>query len=99
MKLVIACLAIFSCTVHAGKAEFDDYLRSGKEPKVKDFTWMSEKNIYVGVVDDGSKRDGFAQYLCIKSGDFGVGVELVKIVDISAVISSGKFKVLGKALC
>ncbi len=60
---------------------------------------MSARSLYVGVVDDGTKRDGFAQYVCLKAGEFDIEVELVKVVDISTLVKTGKFKELGRSFC
>ena len=84
----------------AAQQEFLHYLiRSGEEPKVKDATWASEDDLYVGVISDGTSRDGFAEYLCSVAADHGLRPDLVKIVDLVALKRTGKFAELGKAYC
>ncbi|KTB75772.1 hypothetical protein AO072_05425 [Pseudomonas syringae ICMP 13102] len=80
--------------------DFITYLvKSGREPKVKDATWMTDSNLYVGVFDDRSRRDGFADYICSVAGDHGVSPELVKIIDIVKLVRTGKFVEIGKSVC
>ncbi len=80
--------------------DFATYLvKSGKEPKVKDATWATDRNLYVGVIDDGSRRDGFAEYICSVADDHGLRPELVKAIDVVKVARTGKFVELGKAYC
>lgn len=78
------------------------YFNGDDEPKVKDAVWMSEKNLYLGVLNDGSDRSGYAQYACaVLIDDFGINKKglMVKIVDIAEVAKNGKFKEIGKSYC
>ncbi|PKM14093.1 MAG: hypothetical protein CVV15_00305 [Gammaproteobacteria bacterium HGW-Gammaproteobacteria-5] len=79
--------------------DFVEYLKSDEEPKVKDATWMTDDNLYVGVIDDGSNRRGFAEYLCMVAPDHGAAPAMIKIVDIVKVVNENKFHELGKAYC
>jgi hypothetical protein len=84
----------------AAQKKFVDYLiKSGEEPKVKDATWATDENLYVGVISDGTRRDGFAEYLCSVASDHGLKPDLIKIIDIVKVNRTGKFIELGKAYC
>lgn len=38
--------------------------QSGQEPTAKDAVWTQKDIFKVGVIDDGSRRDGYAQYVC-----------------------------------
>ena len=38
----------------------------------------------VGVIDDGSRRDGFAQYVCLATIDFPDRPRAVGIMDVTA---------------
>lgn len=67
------------------------------EPKVKDALWMNSQTLYVGVLNDGTRRDGYAQTICHDAGPRGA--RLVKVVDIAKVKSTGKFVELGRAHC
>lgn len=80
--------------------DFVNYLiKSGDEPKVKDATWMTDRNLYVGVIDDSTRRDGFADYICMVAADHGFKPEMVKVIDVVKVVQTGKFTELGKAYC
>lgn len=50
------------------------------EPKVKDAVITDADVLYVGVQDDGTKRDGYAQYLCQVLKDNHSTVSRVKVV-------------------
>ena len=67
------------------------------EPKVKDAVWMNDWALYVGVISDGTRRDGYAQTICYDAGPRGA--KLVKVIDIVKVKSTGKFVELGRANC
>jgi hypothetical protein len=52
-----------------------------KEPKVKEAVLTEANVIYAGVEDDGTRRDGYAEYLCgilSKHSVTGVRVKIVK---------------------
>lgn len=77
------------------------------EPKVRDFLFDASPLAYtwqVGVVDDGSRRDGYAEYLCIMLDELGAvdNQSRIRVVDIAALeSSSGDFRsaALGEADC
>ena len=50
-------------------------------------------------VDDKTKRDGFADYICSVASDHGVTPDLVKVIDIVKLVRTGKFIELGRANC
>lgn len=84
----------------AAQKSFIHYLlKSGEEPTVKDATWATVNNLYVGVISDGTSRDGFAEYICSVAADQGIRPELVKIIDVVALKRTGKFEEQGKAYC
>lgn len=51
-----------------------------KEPKVLDATITSANVLYVSMANNGSRRDGFADYLCQVKSDFNTTVTRIKIV-------------------
>ncbi|MGQ7959900.1 hypothetical protein ACUTAF_19645 [Pseudomonas sp. SP16.1] len=92
--------ALATAKPNQAQNDFITYLvKSGEEPKVKDAVWMTDRNLYVGVIDDGSSRDGFAEYICSVADDHGLKPSLVKIIDIVKVSRTGKFVELGKTYC
>lgn len=50
------------------------------EPRVKDYTLTEAGVLYISVNDDGTRRDGFAEYLCQQMNDNQIKVDRVKIV-------------------
>lgn len=71
-----------------------------KEPRIKDVGWLDEKNnsILIGVLDDGSSRDGYAEYICNMMNDHELHGGIVRIMDVSAA-TRDKWKELGRANC
>lgn len=77
-----------------------DYLKKNEE-KVMDATWTSTRVLKVGVINDGTRRDGYAQYVCNIVDDGGLsGFEIsVKVIDIQKLANQGQWETLGKATC
>ena len=99
-KLIVALLFLHVAgAAIADNDAFLKHLKSSKEPSIKDAMWMSQSHLYVGVLDNGLNRDGFAAYVCESSKDFSASPKLVKVVDIAKVKATGKFVELGKAYC
>ena len=101
-KLVLSCLlaAVAAGALAAGTPEQQAWLKGFlKENKalVKDAVWMNARSLYVGVIDDGTRRDGLAQSICEDAKL--QGATLVKVVDVAIVARTGKFVELGKFLC
>lgn len=77
------------------------HFMSTAEPRVKDALWTTPRILKLGMIDDGSRRDGFAEYACqvlVDMGFKGEGVS-VQIIDIVKVTRQGKWVRLGKANC
>lgn len=86
-------------TITEAQDRYANHLKSGAEPIAKDALWMTGASLYVGVVDDKTNRNGYAEYICSDAASHGVKPQLVKVVDIVDVARDGKFRELGKALC
>ena len=100
MKKVAALIFVLSATAAtAGNDSFLNYLKSDKEPSIKDAMWMNQNNLYVGVLDNGKNRDGFASYVCEAAKDHSATPKMVKVIDVAKVKASGKFVELGRAYC
>jgi hypothetical protein len=71
-----------------------------KEPKVKDVSWLNEHNnsILVGVLNDGSRQDGYAGYICSLMVDHELYGGIVRIMDVAAA-TRDKWTELGRADC
>lgn len=79
----------------------EDYFKSDEEPKVLDALWTDESVFKVGVLDDGTGRDGYAQYVCLvlnKKGFKGKNV-LVRVIDLPKLIETDQWVNLGTAFC
>lgn len=101
-KLVLTCLlaAVAAGAGAAGTPEQEAWLKTllKEDGKViKDATWMNERSLYIGVIDDGTRRDGLAQAVCEDA--IKHGAELVKVVDVVIVARKGKFVELGRYWC
>lgn len=71
------------------------------EPKVKDASWSTSSTLLVGVLDDNSRRDGYASYICealYAEGLKGKGV-WVKVIDIGKLVRDNTRVLLGEARC
>lgn len=86
----------------AQRQEITDYFLSDEEPTVLDATWTDDKIFKIGVKDDGSRRDGFAQHACeeinnqFDAKEQGVWVQ---IVDYEKLMKTKEWVKLGDAHC
>lgn len=86
----------------AQRQTITDYFLSDEEPTVLDATWTDDKIFKIGVKDDGSRRDGFAQYACeeinnqFDAKEQGVWVQ---IVDYDKLMKTKEWVKLGEAHC
>ncbi len=71
------------------------------EPKISEATWSNDDSFWVLVDDDGSSRDGYAEYVCILANDAGRpdGRFVAVTVWDRASASTSNPKQLGKAYC
>lgn len=86
----------------AQRQEITDYFLSDQEPTVLDATWTADKIFKIGVTDDGSRRDGFAEYACGEiNNQFnakGQGV-WVQVIDYDKLMKTKEWVKLGEAHC
>lgn len=68
------------------------------EPKVKDAVITDSNILYVGVADDGTRRDGYAEYLCQVLKDINSDVYQVKVVRYGSHNSRDKDNAYGVLL-
>lgn len=74
--------------------------QSDEEPTAKDAVWTARDIFKVGVFDDGTRRDGYAGYVCEKlyqNGFKGKGI-WVQIIDI-ARLTRDDWVILGDVRC
>jgi len=78
-----------------------ELFQSSKESTAKDAIWTSSSIFKVGVVDDGTRRDGYAEYVCQVLYDYGFkGEEVwVQIIDIVKLTRDGDWVKIGETRC
>ncbi len=73
------------------------------EPKVKDAVITDADVLYASVLDDGTRRDGYAEYLCQVLGDYKTTVKRVKVVKYNSTKDPDRDNaygvLLGEATC
>lgn len=86
------------------KGAITAYFKGDSEPTIKDAVWADqlENTLYIGVIDNGTKRDGLAGYVCqVLISDFGLsqGAARVYIMDVVKIAKDNKWDELGKSSC
>lgn len=97
---ILTVLALLSaCPLAAQTAEQKAFAKKlvQDEATIKDALWMTANNLYVGVIDNGSRRDGFAAYVCNDAKP--KGAKMVKVIDIAKLKRTGKFVEIGISRC
>lgn len=54
------------------------------EPKIKDVLITDANVLYASVIDDGTNRDGYAEYVCQVLSDYSTSVKKVKIIKFNS---------------
>ncbi len=82
------------------KAKIVEYFKSDKEPSIVDALFPYD-TLKLGVHNDGSNRDGLADYACqILVNDFNVKeLVVVKIIDIDKLVKTDKWETIGEKNC
>lgn len=73
--------------------------KSGSEKTAKDVLWTSPKMFKVGVLNDGTGRDGYARYVCEVVTEAGLKGVSVQVIDIQKLVKSNKWEKLGEHFC
>ena len=75
--------------------------QSDEEKTAKDAVWTAQDIFKVGVFDDGTNRNGYADYVCQVLYDYGFkGKNVwVQIIDIGKLHRTGKWVKLGESHC
>jgi len=69
-----------------------------KEPKVKDATLTDANVLYVAVLNDGTDRSGYAQYICEVVRENKGTAKVIKVVEFGTMNSEDKNNAYGKLL-
>tara|TARA_R110001583_G_scaffold48027_1_gene150235 strand:+ start:10985 stop:11305 length:321 start_codon:yes stop_codon:yes gene_type:complete len=99
--LLLFCSSAFAGELSPERQALEDKFNSGKEPIAIEALWTDDKVFKVGVYDDGSRRDGYAEYICMEIHDAGlVGLNiLVRVIDIDKLRRTGEWVNLGTGYC
>lgn len=100
MLAALSCAA--SICAHAQSAAHNKLLeqfKGGSEKTAKDAIWTTPTIFKVGVIDNGSNRDGYAAYVCGEVASTGLTGISVQIIDIAKLKNTGKWVKLGEQRC
>ncbi|MGE4544178.1 MAG: hypothetical protein AB7D06_08715 [Pedobacter sp.] len=103
--IAASLLFTVAAVVHADQSrqqqEVVRYLKSDQEPQVKDALWATDSILKIGVFDNGSQRDGYADYFCLVLAEHGISGQpiRVEIIDYGSVVRGESWKVLGVTRC
>lgn len=79
------------CCAHDHE-KIEKYFQGNSEKIAKDAVWATNQIFKIGVIDDGTKRDSYANYVCTTLYEYGFkGKSIwVQIVDIVKLANNGK---------
>jgi hypothetical protein len=79
----------------------EDHFISSEEPNVIDALWTDKHVFKVGMVSDGSNRDGYAQHVCqvLYDYDYKGDSILVRVIDYPRLLDGDGWVNLGSAQC
>jgi len=79
----------------------EDIFKSGAEKTAKDALWTASDIFKVAVFDDGSSRNGYAEYVCTVLFNNGFkGKKIwVQVVDMAKIVQQVGFIKIGEARC
>ena len=107
-SILIFLLTLLAATITSEAKAFSarhdkvaNIFKSKAEPTAKDAVWTDPKIFKVGVIDNGSNRNGYAEYVCEVLMDEGFRGEKVwvQVIDIAKLINTKKWVTIGEAHC
>lgn len=105
MKTLTLICALFGMLLSSSDVLADKYDNAMQEimseKNVLDASWGPYKgpSLYVSVKDDGTKRDGFAQYLCLILKDHGISSVIIHVMKPVDMRNFDTSKDLGRYIC
>lgn len=111
MKSITTAITVIALCVASSLATAETYseqheqvktlFKSDEEKTTKDAAWTSSTTFKVGVIDNGSNRDGYASYACEVLYEHGFkGKDIwVQVIDIVKLTQNGEWEKLGEARC
>lgn len=100
--IAFAALFLAASTAHAQSAAHDKLLaqfKSGEEKTARDALWTNSRTFKVGVLDNGTPRDGYADYVCQEANALGLKGISVQIIDVAKLKRTGNWTKLGEKHC
>jgi hypothetical protein len=102
--LLISLLAFLSLSVFAQKADSKKIKEELKEwTEVKDIVLTDANVLYIAILDDGVKKDVYADYVCTFLKSKRIKVDMVKIVKYGSMKDPKRDNaygvLLGKCFC
>lgn len=110
-RLLMALMAssVFALSIQNAHAEnfsaqheqVKNRFQSKEEKASKDAIWTARDIFKVGVISDGTRRDGYAKYVCEVLYDYGFkGKKVwVQVIDIVKLTNNGDWVKLGESHC
>lgn len=110
-RLVIALMTISVFALSSQNAHAENFsaqheqvkkrFQSKEEKTSKDAIWTARDIFKVGVINDSTKRDGYAQYVCEVLYDYGFKGQKVwvQVIDIVKLTNNGDWVKLGESRC
>ena len=107
-KIIILAMAVMAGFQSAGATEYSEkqmevvlLFQGNEEPTAEDAIQATSDILKVGVFNDGSRRDGYASYVCQVLYERGFkGLQVwVQVIDIIQLTRNNKWVRLGQARC
>lgn len=97
----VCCLAATAAALTSQQTAVVNHFKAGNEKTAKDVLWTAPGVFKVGVINNGSNRDGYAGYVCEIMYENGLkGQHIwVQIIDIQKLVKTGKFEKIGDQRC
>jgi hypothetical protein len=88
-------------SMKASRDKIQSLFQGKKEPIAKDALWTSNDIFKIGVIDDGTKRNGYASYACEVLYEYGFkGKKIwIQIIDIAKLTLDNDWVKLGESHC
>lgn len=99
--LLCAPSMTYAETYSANHEKVKKLFKSNEEKTTKDAVWTAKNIFKVGVINDGTNRNGYAQYVCSVLYDYdfkGKGI-WVQVIDIVKLTRNNKWVKLGDVRC
>jgi hypothetical protein len=93
------------CDQENDKEKMVRLFKSNKEPTAKDAIWTNSLGdiFKVGVYDDGTNRNGYAQYICLTLHTETCGFDnqniLIQVIDYAKLMQNNEWVKLGEYRC